>query len=76
MNCIFRKFLLKQANKLLATYKDDIDTARKNVKLWLKRAETIVKFLNLISQELDDNNLTEEELKSTIDELKNIVKDW
>lgn len=76
MNCLLKKFILKQLNKLLETYKDDVEASRKNVKMWLKRAETITKFLNLLSSELDDNNLTEDELKATIESLQVVVKDW
>lgn len=76
MNCMLKKFILKQLNKLLENYKDDITTSRKNVKIWLKRAETITKFLNLLSSELEDNNITEDELKTTVEGIQNIVKDW
>lgn len=76
MNCIIKKFAINQLNNLLSTYKSDIDTARKNVNVWLKRAEAITKFLNLLSSKLDDNNLTEDELKSTIEEFKQMLEDW
>lgn len=76
MNCIIRKFAINQLNNLLSAYKSDIDTARKNVNLWLKRAEAITKFLNLLSAKLEDNNLTEDELKSTIEEFKQMLEDW
>lgn len=76
MNCMLKKFILKQANKLIETYKDNVETARQNVNVWLKRAETVTKFLNLLSQELEDGNISEEELKTTIDGLKEIVRDW
>lgn len=76
MNCIIRKFAINQLNNLLSAYKSDIDTARKNVNVWLKRAEAITKFLNLLSAKLEDNNLTEDELKSTIEEFKQMLEDW
>ncbi len=76
MNCIIRKFAINQLNNLLSTYKSDIDTARKNVNVWLKRAEAITKFLNLLSAKLEDNNLTEDELKSTVEEFKQMLEDW
>lgn len=76
MNCIIRKFAIKQLNNLLETYKDDVTTARKNVNVWLKRAETITKFLNLLSAKLDDNNLSEDELKSTVEEFKQMLESW
>lgn len=76
MNCIIKKFAIKQLNNLLNTYKSDIYTARKNVNVWLKRAEAVTKFLNLLSAKLEDNNLTEDELKSTIEEFKQMLEDW
>lgn len=76
MNCIIRKFAIKQLNNLLETYKDDVTTARKNVDVWLKRADAITKYLNLLSAKLEDNNLSEEELKSTIEEFKQMLEDW
>ena len=76
MNCIIKKFAIKQLNNLLETYKSDIGKARKNVNVWLKRAEAITKFLNLLSAKLEDNNLTEDELKSTVEEFKQMLEDW
>ena len=76
MNCLLKKFLLKNLNKFLETYSDNIETSRKNVKVWLKRAETITKFLNMLSAQLEDGNISEDELKSTIEGLKNIVQNW
>lgn len=76
MNCLLKKFLLKNLNKFLETYSDNIETSRKNVKVWLKRAETITKFLNMLSAQLEDGNISEDELKSTIEGLKNIVQTW
>ena len=76
MNCIVRKFAINQLNNLLNTDKSDIDTARKNVNVWLKRAEAITKFMNLLSAKLEDNNLTEDELKSTVEEFKQMLEDW
>lgn len=76
MNCLLKKFLLKNLNKFLDTYKSDVESSRKNVKVWLKRAETITKFLNMLSAQLEDGNISEDELKATIEGLKNIVQTW
>ena len=76
MNCLLRKTLLKAANKLLDDYKSDVDTARNKVQVWLGRAEAITKFLKSMSEKLADANLTEEELKAAVDELKYIVENW
>ena len=37
MNCILKKFILKQLNKLLDNYKDDVESSKAKVKLWLDR---------------------------------------
>lgn len=76
MNCLLKKFLLKNLNKFLDTYKSDVESSRKNVKVWLKRAETITKFLNMLSAQLEDGNISEDELKETVEGLKNIVQTW
>jgi len=76
MNCILRKFILKQINKLLEDYKTSIGDAKEKVWLWLKRADTINKFLQGLYEKLSDDKLTEEELKATLDELKELVERW
>jgi len=76
MNCLLKKFLLKNLNKFLDNYKDNVETSRKNVKVWLDRAETITKFLNMLSAQLEDGNISEDELKETVEGLKNIVQTW
>ena len=76
MNCIVKRLMLKMANKLLDDYKDDIGVAREKVKVWIGRADAITSFLNGLAAKLDDNNLTEEELKSAVEEFKKIVEKW
>jgi hypothetical protein len=76
MNCILKKFILRQINKLLDDYKDNIGNAKEKVWLWLKRSDAINKFLQGLYEKLSDNNLTEDELKSALDELKMLVSKW
>lgn len=76
MNCLLRKFILKQINKLLEDYKDNITVAKDKVWVWLKRADAISRFLQGLYEKLSDNNLTEDELKSTLEELKVMVSEW
>lgn len=76
MNCILKKFILRQINKLLDDYKDNIGNAKERVWLWLKRADAINKFLQGLYEKLSDNNLTEDELKATLEELKDMVSKW
>ena len=76
MNCLLRKFILKQINKLLEDYKTNIGDAKEKVWLWLKRADTINKFLQGLYEKLSDDKLTEDELKSALDEFKVMVEGW
>ena len=76
MNCLFRKFILKQINKLLDDYKDNIGNAKEKVWVWMKRADAINKFMQGLYEKLSDNNLTEDELKATLEELKMMVSKW
>ena len=76
MNCLLRKFILKQINKLLDDYKDNIGNAKEKVWVWMKRADAINKFMQGLYEKLSDNNLTEDELKSTLEELKLMISKW
>ena len=76
MNCLLKKFILKQINKLLDDYKENVNMAKDKVWVWLKRADAINKFLQGLYEKLSDDKLTEEELKSTLEELNEMVSKW
>lgn len=76
MNCLLRKFILKQVNKLLDDYKENIGKAKESVWLWLKRADVINKYLQGLYEKLSDDQLTEDEWKSALDEFKQIIEKW
>lgn len=76
MNCLLRKFILKQMNNLLETYKDNVGLARTKVKVWLERADAVNDFLKGLDEKLADNNISEEELKSAVDEFKQVIERW
>lgn len=76
MNCILKNFILKKLNKLLDEYKDNVGKARGNVNLWLSRAESLTNCLKGLSQKLDDNKLTEDELEQAIEEVKTLIEGW
>lgn len=76
MNCILKKFILKRLNKLLDEYKDNVGKARDTVNLWLSRTDSIANCLKGLSQKLEDNKLTDEELEDAVQEIENLVKSW
>ena len=76
MNCLLRKFILKQLNNLLETYKDDVEQTREKVKVWLGRADSISGFLKGLDEKLADNNITDDEVESAVEEFKQIIEKW
>ena len=76
MNCLLKNFILKKMNKLLDEYKDNVGKARGTVNLWLSRADSLTNCLKGLSQKLDDNQLTDDELEDTLKEIENLVKSW
>ena len=68
-SCIMRKFILKQVNKLLDEYKDNVGKARGTVNLWLSRADNLTNCLKSLSQKLEDSELTDEELEDAVQEI-------
>ena len=76
MNCLLKSFILKQINKLLDQYKDNVGKARGTVNIWLSRADSLMNCLKGLSQKLEDSQLTDEELEDTLKEIENLVKSW
>lgn len=76
MNCILKSFITKQLNKLLGEYKDNVGKVRGTVNLWLSRTDSIANCLKGLSQKLEDNQLTDEELEDAVQEIENLVKSW
>lgn len=76
MKCLLRKIILKQINQLLDDYKENIGNAKERVWVWLKRADAINKYLQGLYEKLSDDQLTEDELKSALDEFKVMVEGW
>lgn len=76
MNCLLKSFILKQINKLLDQYKDNVGKARGTVNIWLSRADSLMNCLKGLSQKLEDSQLTDKELEDTLKEIENLVKSW
>lgn len=76
MNCLLKSFILKQINKLLDQYKDNVGKARGTVNIWLSRADSLTNCLKGLSQKLEDSQLTDKELEDTLKEIENLVKSW
>lgn len=76
MNCMLKKFILSQVNKVLSDHKGNVAKTREAVNLWLSRADKVTNALKGLSQKLEDHVITDEELKDAVDELTALVKEW
>ena len=75
-SCIMRKFILKQVNKLLDEYKDNVGKARGNVNLWLSRAKCVVTCLESLSSKLADSKLDDTEIEEAVAEIQKLIESW
>lgn len=76
MNCILRKFILRQLNKVLDTKKESVTKAKDAVDCWTARAKVILTFLENLSGKLSDNKIDDDELESIVNELKTTMENW
>lgn len=75
-NCIIKKFILSQVNKILSDHKGNVEKTREVVNLWLSRADKVTNVLKGLSQKLEDHLITDDELKDAVEELTALVKEW
>lgn len=76
MNCMLKRFILSQVNKILSDHKGNVAKTREVVNLWLSRADKVTNALKGLSQKLEDHVVTDEELEDAVAELTALVKEW
>lgn len=76
MNCMLRKFIIGQVNKVLEERKDSIDKTRETVKLWTDRTQKVLGCLQSILAKLEDNKIDDNEIEEAIEQLSSLVKGW
>ncbi len=75
-NCIIKRFVLKRLNSLLDDRKESIAKARSTVELWTGRCKSLCGLLESLSAKLEDNTLTDDELKESISEVESLIREW
>lgn len=73
---VVKKFVIGKINDLLKKYKDDIATVRTILARWIIRTQKILDCLKSLSKKIEDNELDENELKETADEVAQLIKEW
>ena len=75
-NCIIKRFILNQVNKLLDEHKTNIVKTRETVSLWTTRTKRLLSCLESLSQKLEDNKIDDNELQEVVSEIESLVKEW
>ena len=73
---IVKKIICSKLNKLLKMYEGNIAPFKEKLGNWIARIERILAFLKRMLSRLSDNELTEDEVKETIAEIQNVVREW
>ena len=72
---VVKKFVIGKINDLLKKYKDDVATVREILSRWIGRTQKILDCLKSLSKKIEDNELDENELKETTEEIIVVVKE-
>lgn len=73
---IVKKFVCSRVNKLLKQYESNVGKFKSVLSKWIERIEKILTCLKNILSKLDDNQLTNNEVKESVSEIQTLVKDW
>lgn len=73
---LIKKYILKHVNKVLSDNEQDIVLKKNLIDTWIGRLERIMACLKKILSTLDDNKLESEEIDSSVEDIKNVIKKW
>lgn len=73
---IVKKYVISLANNLLKDYQNDIDKVKDILNLWIGRVDKILYTLRSMLSKLDDNQLSDDEVEKTIEEITTMIKQW
>lgn len=73
MKWLLTKWAINKLNKVLAAYKDNVQLAMETLVIWIERLQKIIDNLKALCSRLQDNELTEEEIKDTVEDIKNTI---
>ena len=71
-----KKVVCGKVNDLLAQYKDDVESVKSTLNVWIVRIKAILQCLENMIKKLDDNELSPDEVKDINEEIKTIIKEW
>lgn len=71
-----KKIVCGKVNDLLAQYKDDVESVKSTLNVWIVRIKAILQCLENMLKKLDDNELSPDEVKDINEEIKKLIKEW
>ena len=71
-----KKVVCGKVNDLLAQYKDDVESVKSTLNVWIVRIKAILQCLENMLKKLDDNELSLDEVKDINEEIKTLIKEW
>lgn len=71
-----KKVVCGKVNDLLAQYKDDVESVKSTINIWIVRIKAILQCLENMLKKLDDNELSPDEVKDINEQIKTLIKEW
>ena len=73
---IAKKYLMSKVNDLLEDCRGSVDKFRAAAAKWVGRLRNVLSCLETALAKLDDGRLDQEEVKQTVDAVRELVKEW
>ena len=72
-----KKYIIASINDLLVKYKDNMSYIVQILTIWIKRLQIVIEELkNILSRVTDDYKIDDKEIKESIKEISDIIKNW
>lgn len=71
-----KKYIISGVNDILESKKNDVVVLCQTIELWIKRLQIFIEELKRIMERLSDANVSDDDIKESVKEIEQIVKDW
>lgn len=71
-----KKYVISGINDLLEKYKDNVAEIAGTLEIWIKRLQIVIEELKTILSRVSDGKIDDKEVKDSVKEIEQIVKEW
>lgn len=71
-----KRYVIGIVNDLLVEHKENVDKVKETLNIWISRIDKVLFALRSMLTKLDDNQITDEEVEKTIEEITTTIKEW